>query len=165
MLLAGSRIRRLARAMRRPYQDKEPYWLDVKAGESVVVPGNAPHAVRNASTSSVRMLMILDARVGRFFDEIGRPVTAGDQPPMPSEEWVHAFAAAAVRYVYWLASPGKMQLSASSYSCSPAGPDSAASGESGLRIVTLARTYNEAGLGNLYFDLVVFVVLTGSRIE
>jgi Cupin domain len=107
MLLAGSRIRRLARAMRRPYQDKEPYWLDVKAGESVVVPGNAPHAVRNASTSPVRMLMILDARVGRFFDEIGRPVTAGDQPPMPSEEWVHAFAAAAVRYVYWLASPGE----------------------------------------------------------
>jgi quercetin dioxygenase-like cupin family protein len=87
------------------YQDNEPCWLEVKAGESVVVPSNAPHAIRNTSASTVRLLMIFEARLGRFFEEIGRPVTPGGQPPLPSGEWIHAFSAAAVRYGYWLASP------------------------------------------------------------
>lgn len=87
------------------YQDDEPYWLDVKAGESVVVPSNAPHAVRNASASPVRLLMIFEARLGRFFEEIGRPIPSGGQPPLPSGEWINGFAAAAARYGYWLASP------------------------------------------------------------
>jgi len=87
------------------YQNNEPYWLDVEAGESVVVPSSAPHAIRNTSASPVRLLMIFEARLGRFFEEVGRPVASGGQPPLPLEEWIQVFAAAAGRYGYWLASP------------------------------------------------------------
>jgi quercetin dioxygenase-like cupin family protein len=87
------------------YHDGEPYWLDVDVGESVVIPGHARHAIRNIEAVTARLIMMSAASMGHFFEEIGRPVVAGEQPPMPTPEWAQAFVKSAVQHGYWLASP------------------------------------------------------------
>lgn len=87
------------------YDDGEPYWLDVDVGESVVIPSNARHAIRNIDAVPARLIMISAASMGRFFEEIGRPVAPGGKPPMPSPEWAQSFVKSAVQHGYWLASP------------------------------------------------------------
>ena len=45
------------------------------------------------------------SRLGRFFQEIGRPVTGDALPQPPSQTDVQRFAEVAGRYHHWLASP------------------------------------------------------------
>jgi quercetin dioxygenase-like cupin family protein len=78
-------------------------WLEAKAGDYVHVPGNAPHAWRNVSGKPAVMLMLTTKKMGRFFQEVGRPATGRPQPPTP-EELAH-FAAVSARYGYWNATP------------------------------------------------------------
>jgi quercetin dioxygenase-like cupin family protein len=87
------------------YENGNPYWMDVTAGESVVIPSGARHAIRNISASTVRLVMISAASMGHFFEEIGRPVEPGKQPPMPSPEWAQSFVQSAISHGYWLGSP------------------------------------------------------------
>ena len=86
-------------------------WQDVKAGEFVHVLSNAKHAWRNASDEPAVMLITTTPKLGRFFQEIGRPVTAGASllPPAPSE--LQKFAHVSAKYDYWLASRVEMRLS------------------------------------------------------
>lgn len=85
-------------------QAEEGYqWIEVNAGDYVHVPGDAPHAWRNVSGKPVITLIITTKRIGRFFQEVGKPVTGRPQPPTP-EELAH-FAAVSARYGYWNATP------------------------------------------------------------
>ena len=78
-------------------------WRDAHAGDYVRVPGGVPHAHRNVSDQPAIDLIVTTTRIGRFFKEVGRPVTASLQSPTP-EELAH-FAAAATRYGYRLGTP------------------------------------------------------------
>src|SRR5215471_2755257 len=85
-------------------QSKEGYeWIEGKAGDYIHVPGDARHAWRNVSSEPVVALLITTARLGRFFQEVGRPVTDAPQPVTP-QELAH-FATVADRYGYWNATP------------------------------------------------------------
>jgi hypothetical protein len=48
-------------------------------------------------------LITTTARLGKFFQEAGRPITGSPRPPAPDE--IARFAAIAAKYGYWLGSP------------------------------------------------------------
>jgi quercetin dioxygenase-like cupin family protein len=78
-------------------------WIGAKAGDYMHVPGNTQHAWCNVSNEPAIMLMITTKRMGRFFREVGRPLTDAAQPPTPEE--LARFAAVSARYGYWNATP------------------------------------------------------------
>jgi quercetin dioxygenase-like cupin family protein len=78
-------------------------WRDAHAGDYVRVPGGTPHAHRNISDKPAIDLIVTTARLGRFFLEVGHPVTGSPQPPTP-DELAH-FVAVAARYGYTLGTP------------------------------------------------------------
>jgi hypothetical protein len=58
--------------------------LVAKAGETINVPANAPHAFRNAATEPARLLcMCTPPGQEEFFAEVGIPVDARTEPPAP----------------------------------------------------------------------------------
>jgi quercetin dioxygenase-like cupin family protein len=80
-------------------------WLEARRGDFLQFPGGAKHGFRNASAEPVVQLITTTPRLGRFFREVGRPVTAGESLPPPSPAELRLFAEVATRYVHWLGSP------------------------------------------------------------
>ncbi|WP_232007256.1 cupin domain-containing protein [Mycobacterium intermedium] len=78
-------------------------WRDASAGDYVRIPGNVMHAHRNVTDEPAVDLIITTSRLGRFFAEIGRPVTKELQPPTAAE--LAKFVEASARYGYVLATP------------------------------------------------------------
>jgi quercetin dioxygenase-like cupin family protein len=78
-------------------------WIAAKAGDYIHVPGDAHHAWRNVSSEPVVSLIITTKRMGRFFQETGRPLMGELQPPTPEE--LARFTAVSARYRYWNATP------------------------------------------------------------
>jgi hypothetical protein len=68
---------------------------------------SATHGFRNRSEQPVLQLIITTSKLGRFFQEIGRPVVPGGRisPPAPNE--IEHFLETAGRYGYWLATPAE----------------------------------------------------------
>jgi quercetin dioxygenase-like cupin family protein len=86
-------------------------WLDVKPGDFVHVPGGAKHAFRNTSSEQVVQLITTTPKLGRFFQEIGRPATTGVSPPPPTPDELEHFARVANKYGYWQAVRKKIERS------------------------------------------------------
>jgi quercetin dioxygenase-like cupin family protein len=85
-------------------QDTEGYeWIGAKAGDYIHVPAGAQHAWRNLSSEPVVNRIITSKRLGRFFQEAGRPLTGEPQPVTPED--LARFAAVSARYGYWNATP------------------------------------------------------------
>jgi quercetin dioxygenase-like cupin family protein len=82
-------------------------WLEAKAGNFIHVPSGVKHAFRNASRDRVVELLITTPKLGRFFQEVGRPVTPGSPLPPPTAENIAHFLEVAARYGYWNASPAE----------------------------------------------------------
>jgi quercetin dioxygenase-like cupin family protein len=78
-------------------------WKEARAGDYVRVPPGTPHAHRNVTSLPAVDLIITTTRMGKFFKEIGRPVTGSPQPPTPEE--VARFIATAAKYGYKLGTP------------------------------------------------------------
>ncbi|HEX6521855.1 MAG TPA: cupin domain-containing protein [Streptosporangiaceae bacterium] len=76
-------------------------WTHAHAGDYIRVPPGTMHAHRNVSDGPAVDLIITTAKMGRFFQEIGRPATGA--PPEP--ERVAEFVEASIRYGYTLATP------------------------------------------------------------
>jgi hypothetical protein len=68
----------------------------------VCIPGDIPHAIRNVTDEPAVALIITTARMGRFFQEIGRPVASTPAPPTPAE--LAYFVDVALSYGYILGS-------------------------------------------------------------
>lgn len=84
--------------------DKDGYtWITMKTGDYIHVPGGAQHAWRNTSSEPVVNLIITTKKLGRFFQELGRPVTDTPQPVTPED--LARFEAVSARYGYWNATP------------------------------------------------------------
>ena len=78
-------------------------WIDGKAGDYIHVPSGARHAWRNVSSEPLVVLLITNARLGRFFQETGRPATGAPQP-VTAEDLAHHQTVAA-QYGHWYATP------------------------------------------------------------
>jgi hypothetical protein len=95
-LLVSGAVRALSQ------RDGKFEWLDVRPGELVHVPSNAKHAWRNTSSEPAVQLITTTPKLGRFFQEIGRPITAG-APLLPSTpDDLQHFTRVAAKYNYWL---------------------------------------------------------------
>jgi uncharacterized cupin superfamily protein len=70
----------------------------VRAGETIHIAANAPHAFRNTSWRPARLLCICaPAGLDEFFTEVGVPVaTRTTAPPQPDEAGQAAFIAKAM---------------------------------------------------------------------
>jgi quercetin dioxygenase-like cupin family protein len=80
-------------------------WLDARPGDFIQIPGGARHGFRNTSGEPVVQLVTTTPRLGQFFREVGRPVTAGAALPPPTPDELRRFAEVAARYGHWLGSP------------------------------------------------------------
>jgi len=78
-------------------------WRDANAGDYIRVPGDVPHAHRNITDKPAVDLIVTTARLGRFFAEVGRPVTDTLKPPTPEE--VANFVSVSDKYGYVLGTP------------------------------------------------------------
>ncbi|WP_219836863.1 cupin domain-containing protein [Paenibacillus sp. R14(2021)] len=79
-------------------------WKTVRAGETVDIAGDVKHAWRNSSNETVTLLVASTAKMGEFFNEIGRPVETV-QPGPPDPAALMHFVERAIAYGYWLGSP------------------------------------------------------------
>ena len=75
------------------------------AGDFRHVPQESRHAWKNQSNESAVVIIVTTSRLGRFFQEIGRPVAPDAPPKPPSFADVRRFAEVAAHYHHWLASP------------------------------------------------------------
>ena len=80
-------------------------WINMNAGEYRHVPQDVRHAWKNESNEPAVTIIVTTPRLGRFFQEIGRPVTADAFPQPPSPADIQRFVETAARYDYWLGSP------------------------------------------------------------
>lgn len=81
------------------------HWITAGPGDFIEVPSNAKHAFRNRSQHPVIQLIITTSKLGRFFQEVGRPVTLDEKVGTPSPDEIRRFLKIAERYGYWLATP------------------------------------------------------------
>ena len=63
------------------------------------------HAWKNQSNEPAVAVIVTTSRLGRFFQEVGRPVVADALPKPPSLADLQRFAEIAARYHHWLGSP------------------------------------------------------------
>ena len=85
------------------YNGRGYTWVVAQTGDYVHVPGSARHAWRNRSSEPAVSLIITSRRMGRFFQETGRPLSEASRPPTSEE--LARFAAASASYGHWLATP------------------------------------------------------------
>jgi quercetin dioxygenase-like cupin family protein len=76
-------------------------WVTTSAGDFRHVPQGFRHAWKNQSNEPAIAIIVTTSRLGRFFQEVGRPVAAN--PPAPSPADVQRFVEVATRYDHWLA--------------------------------------------------------------
>ena len=86
-------------------RQEQPQWIEITAQESVLIPSQARHAIRNASDMPVFVILVSAARIGHFFEQIATPLVPGEPPPPPTPERIQQFLAQQAEYGYWSASP------------------------------------------------------------
>ena len=82
-------------------------WMDVKPGDFIEVPGNAKHAFRNKSSAPAIELITTTPKIGRFFQEVGKPLSENEAQTPPTPDELRHFADVSERYGYWNASPAE----------------------------------------------------------
>ena len=80
-------------------------WRNVQPGSFIHIPSGTKHAFRNTSSEPVVQLIMTTPQLGRFFQEIGRPVIPGVPPLPPTPEELEHFRRLAAHYHHWLGSP------------------------------------------------------------
>lgn len=83
----------------------ESEWQTVKTGDFLEIPGEIKHGFRNQSDQPALVVMQTTVRLGRFFEEIGRPLSFEGERLQPSPEELAHLVITAQRYNYWLATP------------------------------------------------------------
>jgi quercetin dioxygenase-like cupin family protein len=83
----------------------ELIWIGCNPGDFIQVPGGTKHAFRNRSSAPGISICCMTAKLGRFFEEVGRPLFPGLLTSTPTPEALQKFVQIAMRYGYWLATP------------------------------------------------------------
>jgi quercetin dioxygenase-like cupin family protein len=78
-------------------------WRLLQAGDVLDVTDGIKHALRNLTAHPVRLLVFTTVRMGRFFNEIGRPLAAAAEMPLAQD--IERLLTTSVRYGYWNATP------------------------------------------------------------
>jgi quercetin dioxygenase-like cupin family protein len=84
-------------------RDNRLDWVGVKTGDFVHIPGGVRHAHRNRSSEPVIELVVTTPALGRFLQEIGRPIDPDRAPRPPTREQLERLERIAAKYGHWLA--------------------------------------------------------------
>jgi len=79
-------------------------WLTVKPSEFVHISSPVKHAWRNNSSDPAVTLMTTTSKLGRFFQEIGRPANPGAPLSSPTPDDLQHLMRLAAKYEYWIGS-------------------------------------------------------------
>ena len=81
-----------------------PRWTTVSAGDTVTIPGNTKHALRNSSPLPCTMVVVTTSKLYEFFQEVTKPFDPNQSatPPTPTE--IQEFFRVVARYGYWMGS-------------------------------------------------------------
>jgi len=82
-------------------------WNEFHAGDYVYIPPGELHAHRNVSGEPVVDLIVVTARLGRFFQEVSRSATQPPQPPTPDD--IARFISKSSEYGYTNGTPEENQ--------------------------------------------------------
>jgi len=80
-------------------------WVEASAGNLIEIPSKAKHAFRNRSQDPVINLLYTTSEHGRYFQEIGRPVTSEESVSPPGPDEIQRLLKTARCYSYWFATP------------------------------------------------------------
>lgn len=83
----------------------EAHWIAAGPGDFIEVPSNAKHAFGNRSQHPVVQLITINSKLGRLFQEIGRPITQDPRLSPPSPDNLKHLVKICERYGYWVATP------------------------------------------------------------
>jgi quercetin dioxygenase-like cupin family protein len=86
-------------------KDGKTQWIVAGPGDFIEIPSGAKHGFRNRSHHPVVQLITTTSKLGRFFQEIGEPISQGAKGNPPSPERLQQLIRTSERYGYWLASP------------------------------------------------------------
>ncbi len=87
--------------------DDVPGWRGVETGHSLLVADGLKHSLRNLTDQPADLILAVNGRLARFFQEAGRPATRGEGSEPPTPEDVQRFVRVSALYGYWLASPAE----------------------------------------------------------
>lgn len=80
-------------------------WQTARPGETICIPSDVKHALRNNSQTPTAVLLTTTPNMYRFFRELGKPFYP-DQPAVPlTPEDLQRLRTLAARHNYWMASP------------------------------------------------------------
>lgn len=79
-------------------------WLTATYGDVICIPGDVRHAIRNASSSTVMLLLITTPKLYEFFRELARPFHSEEKAEAPNDRDMQRLLALAARYNYWIGS-------------------------------------------------------------
>lgn len=91
--------------------DAPSRWLIERTDDTVCIPGDVKHALRNPSLTSVTLLLITTPRIYNFFYELGKPFHPGQptEPPVPED--MQQLQRLAAKYNYGSRPPKKTRRS------------------------------------------------------
>ena len=87
------------------YDDESSRWLIARTDDTVCIPGEVKHALRNPSLTSVTLLLITTPSIYNFFHALGKPFHPGQPSGPPTPEDMQHLRQLADKYNYWIASP------------------------------------------------------------
>ena len=90
-------------------------WINMKAGDFHHVPQDVRHTWKNESNEPTVTIIVTTPRLGRFFEEIGRPVTAEVFPQPPTAADIRHFVKSRLVTTIGLLARKKTLQSASGY--------------------------------------------------
>ena len=87
------------------HDGKSSRWLTAQSGETICIPGDVKHALRNASPVPAAVLLITSPNIYHFFRELGKPFQADERTGPPTPQETQRLLELAAKYSYWMASP------------------------------------------------------------
>jgi quercetin dioxygenase-like cupin family protein len=82
-----------------------PRWTTIGAGDTVTIPGNTKHALRNSSPFPTTMVVVTTAKLYEFFHEVTKPFDPGRSATPPTPKEIQELLRATEGYGYWMGSP------------------------------------------------------------
>jgi quercetin dioxygenase-like cupin family protein len=87
------------------HNGKAGRWLTARRGETISIPGNAKHALRNNSAESTSLLLVTTPNIYGFFRAVANPFNPSSKSAPPTPADMERLMALAAKHNYWLASP------------------------------------------------------------
>jgi quercetin dioxygenase-like cupin family protein len=87
------------------HNGKAGRWLTARRGETISIPGNVKHALRNNSAENTSLQLVTTPNIYGFFRALANPFNPRSKSASPTPADMERLMALAAKHNYWLASP------------------------------------------------------------